>query len=378
MLDAKNGSFDPKRRIMNLKNGPNRAPASSTAWHARAEKMADWTLARLVNRRDAWGAYHPAGRQLTRRGQLTRALLIRHYQARDAGSIRGLHTADADNQSKGGALDIDQHGDDPVRAEANRLAALHWYNVLVRMGFHPLLTASNGKGGYHLRVLLAAAIDAAGVFHFLRRLTADHRAVGLDKPPEQFPKQPDVRRCAKGLGNWIRLPGRHHKRAYWSEIWDGSRWLAGHDAIDFLLALTGDDPALIPVAPPPTPKRTVTQVCHYANGNNLSARIAAYMARLPNLAKGQGRDDVAFRFAAWLVRDMEVADSIALDWLERWDSGNNPPKGREALTEILKNAHAHGQHPIGAGVDAPRQKGVSFFPSKRPGHYTMRLRAEIP
>lgn len=341
------------------------------AWHIRAGELATWTETRLANRCDAWGVYHPAGGQMTRRGELTHAHLVQHYQARDAGDIVGLHTADGDNQSKGGALDIDQHGDDAARAEANRLAALHWYEVLTRRGFRPLLTASNGRGGYHVRVLLAEPIDAGRVYSFLRRLTADHRTTGLDKPPEQFPKQADVRRCAKRLGNWIRLPGRHHKRAYWSEIWDGMRWRAGHDAINFLLALSGDNPALIPDAAPTVSKPVVRPRCQYAGGDNLSARIAAYLARLPNLAEGQGRDDVAFRFGAFLVRDLAIADAVALDWLERWDSSNNPPKGRERLAEILRSVHAYGQRPIGCGLPPERPRYDAH------GHRILRATAEV-
>jgi hypothetical protein len=346
-----------------------------TNWHNCAGELAHWFLARLANRHDAYGAYYDGG-QVTRRGTVDRSLLIRHCRAYDGRNIIGLHTADADNRSKGGALDIDQHGDDPLRAEANRLAALHWYGVLVRMGIRPLLTASNGKGGYHLRVLLAEAIDAARVYHFLRRLTADHRKVRLDKPPEQFPKQPDVRKCAKGLGNWIRLPGRHHKRDYWSEVWDGSRWLAGHDAIKFMLALTGDDPRLIPeAAPEPAvqPRRVYTL---WATGGNIDARIAAYMARLPNLAKGQGRDDVAFRFAAFLVRDLALTDAAALNWLEGWDKGNSPPKGRDRLAEIIENAHDYGQNASGCGLtsDRPRSRGRR---QRRRKHTFISFRMEV-
>jgi hypothetical protein len=39
------------------------------------------------------------------------------------------------------------------------------------------------------------------------------------------------------------------------------------------------------------------------------------MARLPNLGEGQGRDDVAYRFGCWLVRDLALSDSEALTWL---------------------------------------------------------------
>ncbi len=341
------------------------------AWHERALELAEWSFARLVNRRDAWGEYHAGGGQVTRRDRLDHALLIRHFAARDAAGLVGLHTADADNRSLGGALDIDQHSDDPARAEANRLAARHWYDALTRQGFRPLLTASNGQGGYHLRVLLAEPIDAARVFHFFRALTADHRRLALDKPPEQFPKQADVRRCAKGLGNWIRLPGRHPKRDFWSEIWNGTRWLAGHDAIDFMLGLSGDDPALIPDVPPLQPILRTYRPRPAGHGDNLSARIAAYLRRLPNLAAGQGRDDVAYAFACFLVRDLAVADGIALDWLRRWDAGNSPPKGDEALATILKNARAYGQKLIGCGLPAGQPR------YDRHGHRILRTTAEV-
>jgi hypothetical protein len=341
------------------------------SWCARAAALADGTLARLVNRTDAWGAYHPAGGQLTRRGELTRALLIRHYRAEYAGDIIGLHTADAANQSKGGAADLDVHGDDPVRAEANRLAALHWFGQLVRQGFRPLLTESNGRGGYHLRILLAEAIDAARLYHFTRRLTADYRQLGLSAPPECFPKQKDVRRCEKKLGNWLRLPGKHLKYDFWSRVWDGSHWLDGIDAIDFILALAGDDPALVPDVPPApnSPGRTY-RTC--AAGDTLSTRIAAYLRCLPNLGEGQGRDDVAFHFAAWMVRDLALDDGIALEWLQRWDSSNSPPKGRDRLSTILKNARAYGQRPVGCGLPPPEQPRYD-----RHGHRILRVTAEV-
>jgi hypothetical protein len=87
----------------------------NAAWHSRASELADWTDARLVNRRDVFGAYHSVGGQLTRHCQLERSRLVRHFRAAGPGDIIGLHRADADNKSKGGALDIDQHGDDPER-----------------------------------------------------------------------------------------------------------------------------------------------------------------------------------------------------------------------------------------------------------------------
>jgi hypothetical protein len=249
--------------------------------------------------------------------------------------------------------------------------------VLVRLGFRPLLTTSNGKGGYHLRVLLAEPIDAARVYHFLGRLTADFRHAGLTKPPEQFPKQADVRTCAKRLGNWLRLIGKHHKYDHFSEVWDGVHWLAGDAAIDFILSLTGDNPALMPDVPspsPPRPKRKATPSVPagvVTTRGNLAAIIAAYMRRLPNLGEGQGRDDIAFQFAAWLVRDLARPDDIALAWLERWDAGNNPPKGRDRLIEILKSAHAYGQRAYGSGLPPERPARVHH------GHIILKATVEV-
>jgi hypothetical protein len=356
-------------------------------WHSRTSELADWTLCRLVNRSDCWGEYRPLedigkeytsrdgtkhklGAITTRWGQLSPARICRHYRATGRRDILGLHAASAENLCKWGALDIDAHGEvSAAQVEANWRAALHWYDELVRLEFCPLLISSNGKGGFHLRVLLAEPIDAARVYHFLRRLTADYRRVGLDARPEQFPKQPDVCRCEQGVGNWLRLPGKHHSRAYWSEVWDGSRWLAGHDAIDLMLSLAGDNPALVPPCPPPAPPRQRTYRTY--SSDNLSARIAAYLSRLPNLSEGQGRDDVAFHFAAWMVRDLSLDDSIALAWLERWDAGNSPPKGRERLAEILQNAKAYGQRPQGCGLTPKRPE------YDRHGHRILRVTGEV-
>jgi hypothetical protein len=233
------------------------------AWAERAGDLAIWAMARLVNRTDAWGAYRPdeeIGREFTRpdgskgtlgeqrtvTGRLTHAILARHFRARTRGEIIGLHTAGKDNTSKGGALDIDHHGPTSTAADVNLQAALHWYAALGRLGFRPLLLDSNGKGGFHLRLLLAEAVPAERVFHLLRSLTRDHEMLGFEKPPEQFPKQADVRRCHKGLGNWLRMPGRHHKRDFWSRVWDGNGWLDGNGAINFMLALEGDPSALLP------------------------------------------------------------------------------------------------------------------------------------
>ena len=82
---------------------------------------------------------------------------------------------------------------------------------------------------------------------------------------------------ATPYGNWIRLPGKHHKRHHWSRIYDlkTGRWLEGEDAVQYLVAVAGDDPGRLldafrnaradaaattapgvrTAAPPPKPRR---------------------------------------------------------------------------------------------------------------------------
>jgi hypothetical protein len=81
----------------------------------------------------------------------------------------------------------------------------------------------------------------------------------------------------------------------------------------------------------------------------LADRIEVYRKKLPNLSAGQGRDDVAYRFAAFLVRDAAVSDDVAMEWLSLWDQGNRPPKGEQRLRQILDSAHRYGRHAYGAG-----------------------------
>src|SRR5262249_45342709 len=159
--------------------------------------------------------------------------------------------------------------------------------------------------------LLAAPAPTARVFWFLRHLTRDFARRGLPKHPETFPKQSAV--PLGKFGNWLRLPGRHHTREHWSRVWDGGCWLEGEEAVDFLLSLAGPPPGLRPA------------------GVEWQYRVGEYMATLPNLGEGQGRDDVAYNFLAFMVRDLKLPDDYALEEACRWDADNTPPLGRGRL-----------------------------------------------
>jgi hypothetical protein len=380
----------------------------AAAWADRAPDLARWALDRYFIRRDVWGGYvrvadrgkvrqrpdgshYTLGTTCTRpakasRGKvfLTEAVLARHFRPRGAEDVVGAHTTSLDNLSHFGTIEVDNHGPGSTPAAVNEAAALLWYEELRRRGFHPLLWDSNGAGGYHLDLLLAAPVETPRLYWFLRRLVADHQQRGLPATPECFPKQPrlDPRPDGRGCcGNWVRLVGRHHSRDCWAKVWSGERWLAGEEAVEFILGLAGDPAALVPPEPArppqaPTPLAAVPPAPRGVRGWSLSDRIAAYCRKLPHLAEGQGRDDVAFNFAAWLVNDVSVSDGVALAWLERWDAGNSPPKGTQRLQEILANAHRYGRGSAGSGPSRERPR-VEVRPTGRPGHGVIACRSEV-
>src|SRR5262249_36969133 len=151
--------------------------------------------------------------------------------------VVGLHSTSPENRCKWGAFDIDRHGDatDPA---ATLAVALRLSAEVQRRGFRPLLTESNGRGGYHLRIIFRAPVPSRDLHHLLRMIAGE---VGFKG--EQFPKQAalDDRRR---YGNWLRLPGLHHTRAHLATAFDGERWLEGADVVEWLLSFGGDDPAL--------------------------------------------------------------------------------------------------------------------------------------
>ncbi len=242
---------------------------STEAWRAYAPDLARWSW-RFVNRIDVWGSYrslHERGKEFTRtdgrkgklgmittrpakanRGKvlLTESIIVRHYEGWDVGHLVGLHTTSPEITSRWGAAEIDWHGPASTGPEVNLAATLGWYEKLRNLGFQPLLIDSNGAGGYHLRFLFTEPVPTPRAYAFLRWLVNDHRNYGLPTPPEVFPKQPQID-AQNPYGNWLRLPGRHHTRDHWSQVWDGARWLEGTEAIHHILTLSGDPPGLIPV-----------------------------------------------------------------------------------------------------------------------------------
>lgn len=226
--------------------GEGRCPMSITAtptatdlWQSHADDLADFALARLVNRTDVWGLYRrwtdskggahkvftaPAKRD---RGRvtLTGDIITRHYTDPGDGATIGIHSTSSTGTCRWFAIDIDRHDDDdPTPPETYEAAALHWLRKAEADGLNVVLEDSNGAGGYHLWCVFTEPLPVARVYDYARWLVSDYADHGLREAPETFPKQ---RTIGEGYGNWLRLPGTHHTRDHLSRFYDGQRWTDG-------------------------------------------------------------------------------------------------------------------------------------------------------
>src|SRR5262249_6918034 len=157
---------------------------------------------------------------------------------------------------------------------------------------------------------------------------------------------------------------------HWSRFWDGGRWLEGEGAADLILGHVPAPTSLIPDVPAPPEPRPAPSARREGfadlTGDRLTRRILGYLARLPKgLGVGQRRDDFGFHFAAFLVRDLQLPDAVALEWMRRWDDLNAAAKGEDRLRELLASAHRYGKNPYGSGLD------------RRPGHSCIRFSVEV-
>lgn len=326
-------------------------PHPGAAWRANADALAAFTFAHFPNRSDLWGAYGSHGAWTApakdRRGHemLTEERLARHFRGWSRLDVIGLHTSSPEQTSRFAGVDFDAHTDDELRqrllARQNLQAAARTKETLESRGCHVLVEDSNGSGGLHLWIRFDAPVATWDLYAFLQDTL---RIAGAPAGTETFPKQ-----GRHGFaGNWLRLPGRHHTRAHWSRFARNGRWLDGNEAVDAWLAFPATPAHAIPRASEPT--APAQEAIHrvppppmFDAGPAVERRVRAYLERLPRgLTAGDGRNNVGYRFAAFLRRDCGLAEAAALEWLRVWNASNRPPLGETELQAIAANAERYG------------------------------------
>ena len=227
------------------------SPDIPTAWATNAARLAEWAQPLSVQKK-VFGQYLPMQlrtkdkQAYTNRRPLTFKVFEKHFAGRDVSHLIGVHSTVRKGDRCWSIMlvgDIDRHKESTDPAITLK-AALTWYERTRQLGFTPLLIDSNGAGGYHLFIIFDSWVETRVVYQLGQSLFRDWNELGLSEKPETFPKQPEI--PADKWGNWIRLPGRHHTRNHWSNVWDGHQWLEGIDAIEWILQIKGTSAEMIP------------------------------------------------------------------------------------------------------------------------------------
>ena len=224
-------------------------------WVRYSDRLAEWAMEHLANRRDVWSQYTLKNgvvgvvmlpiKERRRIGaeMVTMNKLRRHFAGRAVSHLIGLHSISDHRTCKWFAVDIDLHDANVPNVdemiEANRRATFEWAGRLRSQGFDPLVIDSNGGGGYHIWVLLDGEYPLADTFDFADNLRSDWEELGLPRRPEIFPPKREV--APDDLPYTLRLPGRHHKRPHYSRVYNFdiegiNEWLDGGEAIEVMLA----------------------------------------------------------------------------------------------------------------------------------------------
>lgn len=208
------------------------------AWQTRSGELATWAEKHLVNRTDRYGCYGTSG-PFTASKEISTAILKNHFIGV---SIVGLHSTSPGSTCRWLGIDIDNHKSDDARAAGNFDSAIHLLNSLTDLGIAAILEDSNGDGGYHIWILFSEPVATDQVYRFGSWLLADSEH-------ELFPKQPVL--TGKGLGNWLRLPGKHHTFEHWSRLYGDGEWLDYAESVELLLNAPTNPPTVLDCVPEP-------------------------------------------------------------------------------------------------------------------------------
>src|SRR5436190_479557 len=168
-------------------------------WQRYSDKLAEWAMEHLVNRRDVWSQYTVKNgevgvvmlpikeRRKLGADMVTMNKLRRHFSGRAVSHLIGLHSISDHQTAKWFAIDVDLHDENIANADeiklANFAACLEWSRQLREAHLDPILMDSNGVGGYHIWVLLDDEYPLADVFDYVSEIRSNWDELGLPRKP---------------------------------------------------------------------------------------------------------------------------------------------------------------------------------------------------
>jgi hypothetical protein len=282
-------------------------------WLRYSDRLAEWTMEHLVNRRDVWSQYIVKNgevgvvmlpvKELRKSGaeMVTMNKLRRHFSGRAISHLIGLHSISDHSTCKWFAIDIDLHDETVADADEvavnNLAAAMEWSQKLRELGMDPIVFDSNGVGGYHIWTLLDREYPLEATYNFADEIRSNWEELGLPRKPEIFPPKAHVE--GDDLPYGLRLPGRHHYRQYYSRVYNfdalegENEWLEGGEAIEVMLATK--------TAPLPKAKKVATKAsvktAVAANGHKRVKPPAQAKKRKPRVCLDL--DGVLAQYSGW-------------------------------------------------------------------------------
>jgi hypothetical protein len=253
----------------------------------------------------------------------------------------GLGATSLEDQCISVAWDMDNHVSD-IQTNQNLAYAIFLRDRLRALGFNAVLIEdSDGKGGIHLLVLFSSPIPAKLAHAFSKWVARDYKEHGLEKI-ECFPKNSTVQHTEAKCGNYLRTPGKHHKRDHWSRFYGVDDWLSQEDSVQLLLSQTGDDPALIPVVPEERPPAARPQ--RFMSAGESTDRDEALAVDALNSISPEDYDD-------WLKIGQALHSAghhMLGHWID-WSRGSEKYKDGECESK-WKTFHRGGTNPVTLGT----------------------------
>ena len=225
--NATTGPFAPPRPFRSMLDYP------AFAWQNAVDRLTEWLVQHMVVHGDVYLSYEPP---FTIRRHFRHDFNVHQIWLRPVSYV---------GTSQWFVIRVNHQCDDPKeKVRVNWQAASGWYEELKRRGFRPLMLDNNGGEDIEIIVLLTEHVPAPEVKEFVERFVSDYASRGLAQRPDLWPNRADIG-GKRGYEEGWRVFGVDESYRYCTRVWNGERWLEREEAIEAILATTGDSPELL-------------------------------------------------------------------------------------------------------------------------------------